>query len=593
MLKSSTLIDLRFKLGKFLKMLFRKKSLPQFIRKNFMFTKRSLLGPLLLFYSILSSLIFISCEETAQVEKNKDNLILLRSIAEEFVVLEKRTPTKKIDFGESPNGFLVSGWSHAEKGRRWAIGLESKLNFISINQDKNINIRLRCHGLPFSGLPKQSVKIFLNSHFVNKIVMDSSKSVYDFELPVSFLKNGMNLMSFKYAYSKKPSETSDSTDSRNLSVCFNSMEFGGNGTKQPETIKCTNKRIIQERNTLLNYYTFLPSNSFLEFYFDNKGSEMGGCVTISSDVASPKSYYYDKCGEQKIDLNAYSNKFIQITFSANFLKNQPSELNKKSTNSVEWCEPNISILEPSGTDADFDKNSVKKDVSKKIKEYDVIYLVLDAFNAKHSSLYGYNRKTTPFMDGLSEEAVVFENMFSNAPYTLASTGSLFTSTYSHEHGLITDKDRLSPILPTIAGILSNTGVETYLISGHSYFQTPWGLTRGFSKVFFDRKLYFSNADNIISALKNIYGSVESEKRKFIYIHMIPPHGPYLPPKRFRKFNKPNPVKELLVSSSSLKEIDDGKKGVNKEDLEYIISMYDANVLFADDIARKLHAYLKI
>ena len=69
-----------------------------------------------------------------------------------------------------------------------------------------------------------------------------------------------------------------------------------------------------------------------------------------------------------------------------------------------------------------------------VNKPNVIIIVADALRADHVSLYGYDKKTTPFLESLADEALVYENMISVSPWTLPSHASLFTGKYPRTHG---------------------------------------------------------------------------------------------------------------------------------------------------------------
>lgn len=58
---------------------------------------------------------------------------------------------------------------------------------------------------------------------------------------------------------------------------------------------------------------------------------------------------------------------------------------------------------------------------------DVLFYVIDGGGADFMSVYGYNRRTTPFLEALASEGVVFERAHSNATWTQPSTASFMTS----------------------------------------------------------------------------------------------------------------------------------------------------------------------
>ena len=56
----------------------------------------------------------------------------------------------------------------------------------------------------------------------------------------------------------------------------------------------------------------------------------------------------------------------------------------------------------------------------------ILILSADGLEASHMSAYGYSRKTTPFIENLLKESVIFENHFTNSSRTTGSVGSLFS-----------------------------------------------------------------------------------------------------------------------------------------------------------------------
>ena len=67
----------------------------------------------------------------------------------------------------------------------------------------------------------------------------------------------------------------------------------------------------------------------------------------------------------------------------------------------------------------------------------VVILLLDCVRADHIGAYGYPRPTTPNLDALATDAVLFEQAISQSNWTKPSIVSLFTGTYLSQH-LITD-----------------------------------------------------------------------------------------------------------------------------------------------------------
>jgi arylsulfatase A-like enzyme len=64
--------------------------------------------------------------------------------------------------------------------------------------------------------------------------------------------------------------------------------------------------------------------------------------------------------------------------------------------------------------------------SRRASRPNVVFYVIDGGGADLMSVYGYNRRTTPFLERLAEEGVVFERCFSNSTWTQSSTASFMT-----------------------------------------------------------------------------------------------------------------------------------------------------------------------
>ena len=63
----------------------------------------------------------------------------------------------------------------------------------------------------------------------------------------------------------------------------------------------------------------------------------------------------------------------------------------------------------------------------------VLILVFDTLSAKHMSLYGYNRETTPHLARFAERATVYHAHYSRGTFTAPGTASLLNGTYPWSH----------------------------------------------------------------------------------------------------------------------------------------------------------------
>ncbi len=66
----------------------------------------------------------------------------------------------------------------------------------------------------------------------------------------------------------------------------------------------------------------------------------------------------------------------------------------------------------------------------------VIVISVDTLHADHMSLYGYARRTTPFIDAFAERGVTFDKARAPWPKTVPSMVSMFTGRPPHVTGVM-------------------------------------------------------------------------------------------------------------------------------------------------------------
>ena len=511
-----------------------------------------------------------------------DSVNVYKDIIQEYAALADAQDTARIqpDFLWTDKS-LGSGWSLSERTHRWATGTQSTLLF-QTEADESYTLHLQCWP-PVYTERQQELSLFLNEEFVQTIRISPKEKNYSINLPKTSLVKGNNKLLFKHSQTQKPCDFTESDDCRELALAFEKIEF--EPTEAEANVEVDNGIITQAAGASFSYYVKLPKDATLEMYLKRRTKGLIARITLRTDDGLKKEVRIEKEGELPIDLRELAGEIVEISFLAETTekKNEPESLE------LEWSE--IQLQTPPKKEAET-QDAQGRDISlqEALKSYNTIYIVLDAFHAKHASLYGYERQTTPFLDELAEESIVFDKMFANAPYTLASTASLFTSRYSHEHGLVEEINRIHPIIPTLSELLSGADIESGLISDSGWLkESAWGLLRGFSRLY-NKQQYSHDAQKVIAALDDFY-STHAEQPGFSYTHLIPPHGPYTPPEKFRVFMEPGPD-FISPSSHNLALIDTGELPITPQQLDEIIATYDANILFADHLTRQIFAFLE-
>jgi len=232
----------------------------------------------------------------------------------------------------------------------------------------------------------------------------------------------------------------------------------------------------------------------------------------------------------------------------------------------------------------------------------VVFIILDAGRAQSFGTYGYARATTPNIDAIAKEGVVFENAFTPAVYTLAAMSSVWTSQYADRHedaafGAPLSKDKL-----TLAELLGAQGIHTAGFIANAMAGRAKGLDRGFAEFReIDREIG-SAADSFRQVLPAWFNKYR-DRQFFAYVHFKEPHCPYDPPPPFdTRFGADSPIpKPMRGCPGSGADIAPGDvvhaanrevRELTSEEREHVVRLYDGNLAFADREIGKLRESLQ-
>ena len=111
----------------------------------------------------------------------------------------------------------------------------------------------------------------------------------------------------------------------------------------------------------------------------------------------------------------------------------------------------------------------------------VVFYVFDGGAADYMSVYGYNRRTTPTLERLASEGVVFERAYSNSSWTAPSTASFMTSLHTSVTGGARLPGSTNPVpaeAVTMAEHMHQAGYQTAVFTGNPNAGSISDLQRG-------------------------------------------------------------------------------------------------------------------
>lgn len=161
----------------------------------------------------------------------------------------------------------------------------------------------------------------------------------------------------------------------------------------------------------------------------------------------------------------------------------------------------------------------------------LVLLTVDTWRADHALSSRAGVELTPRIAEFSSRSAIFTDASSVANATSPGVAGFLTGLYPIRSGVITNDDIVSPEVPTIGGILSEAGFATAGFVANPVVGPGYGFEQGFDTYELlprpvDYRMPKASAVNqrAIQWLE----SREPDRRVFLWLHYMEPHGPYQP-----------------------------------------------------------------
>ncbi|MCP4605399.1 MAG: sulfatase-like hydrolase/transferase [Proteobacteria bacterium] len=248
------------------------------------------------------------------------------------------------------------------------------------------------------------------------------------------------------------------------------------------------------------------------------------------------------------------------------------------------------------------KKSEKPAIEKKapVKRPNVLLLTIDTLRADHLSSYGYPRRTSPNLDTLAKEGVLFKNAMCNWPKTTPSFASMLTGTYGRTNRVRGGCGKKLPMkFTTIAEVMLENGYRTGAVVNNANLGVEFQFNQGFQdhiEIWREPmpKDCVTVTDQALKWLKQNH-----KQDFFLWVHYISPHTQYRPAPPYDKmfvkdkmYNE-SPDRKLRVRNTYHKAIH--KKNAYLEphrNFSYYISQYDGEIAYVDSQAKRIFEALK-
>ena len=237
----------------------------------------------------------------------------------------------------------------------------------------------------------------------------------------------------------------------------------------------------------------------------------------------------------------------------------------------------------------------------------IVLITLDTTRQDHLSCYGYERETSPNIDGLAAESAVYTNAYAVSSWTLPTHASIFSGRYPKSHGARYDPEghvsvtppvhqgdpssaeerevRVRMLAPTnglLAQLLQERGYRTYGAVAGPWLKGDFKLNLGFDR--WDENaihpLYGRVGESVSDAA---LGFIEDagERPFLLFLNYYDAHQPWGAPgeARYRYVSRETVEQVERMSETA---IDTLVKDVGRtSDHELLVGLYDAEIHYMD------------
>ncbi|MFT5285804.1 MAG: arylsulfatase A-like enzyme [Planctomycetota bacterium] len=229
-------------------------------------------------------------------------------------------------------------------------------------------------------------------------------------------------------------------------------------------------------------------------------------------------------------------------------------------------------------------------------DWNLVILLLDALPANGVGAWGYPRDVTPQLDLLAASGIRFESAYAGASYTLAAVSSIFTGLSPATHRVVSlSSNVLDKQHSTLAEAFQSRGFATGAFSSNPHITIEGGFNQGFDEFrhYKRGRLDYHNIPEELEADSLAWWNAHAGERRFLYVHVLPPHQPY---------DAPEPHASLFGADQTDREIGFTKYLVDADKAGTVVAgsalardiraRYDAGLHRADEFAGEFITTIK-
>jgi len=223
----------------------------------------------------------------------------------------------------------------------------------------------------------------------------------------------------------------------------------------------------------------------------------------------------------------------------------------------------------------------------------LILISIDTLRADRLGCYGEERPTSPHLDRLAAEGVLFEDAMTTSPWTLPSHASLLTGRYPSRHGMLYYTHKLASDVPVVAESFQAAGFATACVVNTLYLSKRYGLQAGFRDFAMFDGLQTTEMREPSPVAENATHWIRehADEPFFAFLHFYDVHSTYASEARFEEELVAPTTSEAEGTTRFLMEVRDGTASFDERDADHVEDLYVAGIRQMDEVLGRLIAFL--
>lgn len=238
----------------------------------------------------------------------------------------------------------------------------------------------------------------------------------------------------------------------------------------------------------------------------------------------------------------------------------------------------------------------------------VILISIDSLRPDHLGCYGYDRPTSPTIDRIATEGVLFETALSSTSWTLPAHAALFTALPDRVHGCTDDQKWLDGSRFTVAEAFREAGYRTAGFFSGPYLHPSFGFAQGFESYhdctsYSGKSIELAKGEALVASngqlsqdlmhlsheditnpivLAEVKRWLAARPRGpfFLFIHLWDVHYDYVAPPPYDTMFDPG--YEGPVDGRNLLRATRKPEGWTDADVRHLKALYDGEIRYTDD-----------